>query len=278
MPEKIFKPRKVINIHSHIARTDDVPAKVALWKEQGAVRTCVQALPRGCGWEIYYQNEHLEPLLCQYPDHIIGFAALHLAGEGDRPGVVAEWHARGFRGIKCIEPDQPYDADAYMPFYEEAAKYRMPILFHTGILSFPPDYRGACRIDHMRPARLDRIARSFPELPIIGAHLGTPWCDEAVGLALARPNIYFDLCGGSGLPQWGSRLKWCLAPFAGADWMRDDEHLALRLFRDKFLFGTDSALIERWVLRSEDVLDYLKIPAEIRENFYWKTAAGLLGI
>jgi len=73
----------------------------------------------------------------------------------------------------------------------------MPILFHTGMVSRGlEDTKFRVSSDFMRPVRLDKIARCFPNLIIIGAHLGHPWCDEAAVIMTHNPNVYFDICGG----------------------------------------------------------------------------------
>ena len=49
----------------------------------------------------------------------------------------------------------------------------------------------------MRPFHLDGIANNFPELPIIGAHMGgTGNYDEAASVARWRHQVLFDLSGG----------------------------------------------------------------------------------
>ena len=279
MAVKPFVPRKVINIHTHIKRGEDIARRVALWKEQGAVRTCVlcSAHPPGePNWGVT-TNDELAPHLAAHSDHLIGFGGVNLSGQPDNPSVVGELRAKGFSGLKCIMPAKPYDDDSYMPLYEQAYRLQMPILFHTGFLSFPPGYKGPCRVDHMRPVRLERIAREFPELPIIGAHLGTPWQAEAIRL-LSAPNVFYDISGGSASAAHGSLMKKALAPFPGADLKDPDEHPALKLFAEKLLFGTDNPPVSRWVPRAEEIMDYLHISSETRECFFWKSAAKLLRI
>jgi hypothetical protein len=276
MAELTFTARRVINIHAHVKPGTDVHQKVAVWKEQGAIRTCVQSIVYSA--DEPNANEALAPLLEKYADHLIGFGGLNLSEAPDTPAMVRELHAKGFRGLKCIQPARPYDDDAYMPLYESAAKLGMPILFHTGWLAFRPGYRGPCVNDYMRPVRLERIARYFPELTLIGAHLGTPWNEEAINLAINLPNVHFDISGGSASAQWGSLIKRALAPFPGADFADPDQHIALRLFREKLLFGTDNPPIERWVPRALDILDHLHIPEDARECFFWKTAARILRV
>ena len=99
----------------------------------------------------------------------------------------------------------------------------MPILFHLGVIGGGVDYsithprrdpeaaaafrrwqefrrRGGPRdvsAARMRPFQLDTIANNFPDLPLIGAHLGgTGNYEEASSVARWRHNVVFDLSGG----------------------------------------------------------------------------------
>ena len=47
----------------------------------------------------------------------------------------------------------------------------------------------------MRPTTLDLIARKFPKLTLIGAHLGNPDYAWAAEISRWNPNLYFDLSG-----------------------------------------------------------------------------------
>jgi hypothetical protein len=52
---------------------------------------------------------------------------------------------------------------------------------------------------------LDTLAREFPDLTLVGAHLGNPWYDEAAEAARWNPNLYFDMTG-STLVKKGANL------------------------------------------------------------------------
>ena len=39
---------------------------------------------------------------------------------------------------------------------------------------------------------LDNVALDFPELSIVGGHIGYPWTEEMVALARKYPNVYID--------------------------------------------------------------------------------------
>jgi len=39
---------------------------------------------------------------------------------------------------------------------------------------------------------LDDVAREFPDLKIVGGHIGYPWTNEMIALATKYPNVYID--------------------------------------------------------------------------------------
>jgi predicted TIM-barrel fold metal-dependent hydrolase len=137
------------------------------------------------------------------PDFYIPFAYLNVGYEDCVAGV-REAEAAGFKGVKFIYAAKPYDDDEYFPIYEAAAKANMVCLFHIGIVvgsagvggMHGVDFQGKWRIssNYMRPMHLDRIARAFPDMPIVGAHLGSEsWYEEATSMLEWQKNIYFDL-------------------------------------------------------------------------------------
>ena len=43
-----------------------------------------------------------------------------------------------------------------------------------------------------RPIYLDRVALDFPDLVIVGGHIGYPWTEEAIAVATKHSNFYID--------------------------------------------------------------------------------------
>lgn len=39
---------------------------------------------------------------------------------------------------------------------------------------------------------LDDVAREFPDLKIVGGHVGFPWTNEIIAMAMKHPNVYID--------------------------------------------------------------------------------------
>lgn len=146
----------------------------------------------------------------------------HIVVDDTARGRVTQLHGMGYRGLKIIGSRLPYDDYAYFHMYQEAEDLRMPILFHCGVIGGGVDYaithprrdpqaaeafqrwqsfRGRMPRDvsavRMRPFHLDTIANNFPDLHIIGAHMGgTGNYDEASSVARWRHNVVFDLSGG----------------------------------------------------------------------------------
>lgn len=152
------------------------------------------------------------------------------------PEGIKELYDMGFQGLKAIYPLKPYDDLSYFPYYEKAAELKMPILFHTGIVKGYP-YADAVEglsqsSRNMTPSALYNIASSFPDLTVIGAHLGNPWLDEAVMCLRVLPNIYFDTSGGNSVYQ-----KWLIEHLHWAAPVRDGSKGG---FIDKILMGIDA--------------------------------------
>jgi uncharacterized protein len=131
-----------------------------------------------------------------HPDRLVGLGEIQLDAP-DVLDIVDRFHAAGFRGLgEITKPQYPYDDRRYWPIYERAEKYRMLLLFHTGIVNRPnPQIPEDASSDRMRISTLDLIARRFPQLTIIGAHLGNPDYSWAGEIGRWNPNLYFDVSG-----------------------------------------------------------------------------------
>ena len=181
---------------------------------------------------------------------------------------------QGFVGLKFIIPSTTYHDKSLYPWYEAAQRLNMPIVFHTGIVgrwsNEPVDFDN----NFMRPIYLDSIARRFPKLQVIGAHLGNPWWDEAAMSCRWNPNLYFDLSGGTIIKKPASfidELLW---------WGRGDnleyvDSLGRGAF-EKILFGSDvmekdvPEVVERYLKMAESIQMSQK---EIDAVFYNNAAA-----
>ncbi len=257
----------IIDIHQHLNKLhypdlekyfEDL-ARIS--EEYGLDRLCVS----GVG-EFYngYDNSDVEQVFRRLPHKVVGFAFVEL--DVAKPGVVAEFHDRGFKGIKLIRPVKNYDDEAYFPFYEQMARYRMPALFHTGIvIGAPGDSKKRVSSARMRPIFLETIARRFPELFLIGAHLGHPWFDEAVAVMKYNDNVFFDLSA-------------IISEYIedACEFFR--EKLFLEPPYEKLVFGTDSLIRDFSVGHGlhQSLFEQLELDASVREQVMGQNADRIL--
>ena len=277
------RPDRIINIHGHLRHDQDIAARVKLWEEWHVEKfICLCLHPRWLSHG-YFTNEDFLAIKGKYGEVMIGFAAANIVAVGgiDGPNDVERYVEQGFAGLKFLDPSYPLDHDAYFPIYERAQSLRVPIFFHTGYLA--PDYetdgKYGVNSNNMRPYRFDRIARAFPKLTIIGAHLGIPHCHEALQMIASHPNVFADFSGGSGKkPHVRTVLSAMLPhPMLKTDMSDPQENRALEWFK-KLCFGTDNPEPSVWVPASEYIMDELRIPEHLRRAFYYDNAAALLGL
>lgn len=137
-----------------------------------------------------------------FPDRLLGLGVIRL-GES-RSVDVLRLRESGFVGLKTTRPAANYDDPRFDEVYAAAVDNEMPILFHTGfIVGVVNDRDDDVSSARCRPVYLDRVARTFPNLTIIMAHLGMPWFDEAAQMCRFHSNVYADLSGSNA--GWRSR-------------------------------------------------------------------------
>jgi predicted TIM-barrel fold metal-dependent hydrolase len=208
-------------------------------------------------------NEEIAAAAAANPDVLIPFASVHPARPGaaeEARRLIDEHGVKGFKFHPNIQAFFPNDRAVY-PLYEVIAEAGLPALFHTGhsgIGSGLPG-GGGIRLKYSNPLHVDDVAVDFPELKIVLAHPSFPWQDEALSMALHKPEIYIDLSGWS--PKYFPPQ---LVQYAKT------------LLKQQVLFGSDFPMItpERWLRDFER----LEIDPEVRQLILKDNAARLLGL
>jgi predicted TIM-barrel fold metal-dependent hydrolase len=209
-------------------------------------------------------NEEVAELAAENSDIMIAFASIDPArgAEGVREAkrLIDQYDVRGFKFHPQYQEFFPNDRSAY-PLYEVIAEAGLPALFHTGHSGMGTGMRGGggIRLKYGNPMDVDDVAVDFPDMPIILAHPSWPWQDEALSIALHKPQVYIDLSGWS--PKYFPPQ---LVQFANTQ------------LKHKMLFGTDYPLItpDRWLA------DFAKIGIrdEVRPLILKDNAVRLLGL
>jgi hypothetical protein len=80
------------------------------------------------------------------------------------------------------------DAAKWYPFYAKCVELDVPVQMQVGqslIYTAEQPLRSVGR-----PIALDAIACDFPDLRLVGIHIGIPWTDEMIAMAWKHPNVY----------------------------------------------------------------------------------------
>jgi uncharacterized protein len=209
-------------------------------------------------------NEEVARLAHENDDVLIPFASIdpHKGKLGIREArhLIGEHGVRGFKFHPNTQAFWPNDKTFY-PLYEVIADAGLIALFHSGTTGIGAGMPGGggVHLKYSNPMCIDDVAADFPGLDIILAHPSFPWQDEALAVAVHKPNVYIDLSGWS--PKY---FPPNLIQYTNT------------LLKNKMLFGSDFPLItpERWLADFEklDIKDEVR-PLVIKEN-----AAKLLGL
>jgi predicted TIM-barrel fold metal-dependent hydrolase len=114
----------------------------------------------------------------------------------------------------CVEPGyarNPLHVDdaRLLPIYRKVAELKVPLLFMTGPFAGPDQ-------TYTEPARFERVAKQFPEMPVVLGHGCYPFVTEAIALAynsemtgatnvFLSPDVYMFAPGGQ---AYAEGLNW----------------------------------------------------------------------
>lgn len=172
------------------ALTADLPLErtIAAMDEAGVSvgLTCAWWGPEGP----LVSNDQVAAFVTQYLSRLVGVASVDLGRpmEAVRELRRAVKHL-GFRALRIVPWlwSLPPDDRRYYPLYAECIELGIPFCLpvgHTGPL---------CPSEPGRPIPyLDHVALEFPDLVIVGGHIGCPWTAEMISLATKYPNVYID--------------------------------------------------------------------------------------
>jgi predicted TIM-barrel fold metal-dependent hydrolase len=142
--------------------------------------------PRGA----LISNDEVAAFVRQAPDRLTGVGSLDIT----QPRAAVRELRRcvrelGFKAVRVLPwlwqlpPTHP----RFYPVYAECCELGVPFctqVGHTGPL-LPSDVG--------RPIPyVDQVAIDFPELVIVGGHIGYPWTEEMVAVATKHRNVYID--------------------------------------------------------------------------------------
>jgi uncharacterized protein len=207
-------------------------------------------------------NDEVIAGAAEHDDVLIPFASVdpHRGDAVERARSAIEAGARGFKFHPNLQAFFPNEREFY-PLYEVIEAAGLPALFHTGhsgIGSGVPG-GGGIRLKYSNPIHVDDVAADFPAMPIVLAHPSFPWQDEAISMAMHKPQVHIDLSGWS--PKYFPPQ---LVRYANT------------LLRHQVLFGSDFPMIppDKWLRDFEKV----EIDDDVRPLVLKDNAVRLLGL
>ena len=196
----------------------------------------------------------------QYPDRFMGLAGLD-ATEGMDGVRQLEKAVRdyGFIGAHFyphwfeLAPDHA----RWYPFYAKCVELGVPVQLQVGqSMVYEPSHplRSVGR-----PISLDAVACDFPELVIVGIHVGIPWTEEMIAMAWKHPNVYIGTDAHS--PKfWPEAFVKYINTFG----------------QDKVIFGTDFPILD--FKRARDEVENLGLRPVPKEKLLRSNAIRIYGL
>ena len=124
------------------------------------------------------------------PDYVVGIASVDISKPMDAVRELRRCVKEfGFKGLRVLPWlwGLPPDDRRYYPLYAECIELDITFCLQVG-------HAGPMRPSEPgRPVPyLDNVAHEFPELRIVGGHIGFPWVAEMISLMMKHPNVYVD--------------------------------------------------------------------------------------
>lgn len=199
----------LFDAHTHLARAQDVGGDFArdgvrAWGDsfmpycdermhREAMKQCDGAIVLALDApQVGYtsSNELVARYVREAPGRLFGFASVDPNRDDALQRLRQAIYELGLVGLKLgpvYQKFSPLDPIA-MPLYALCQDADIPILWHQGT-----SFVGKGPLELCSPVLLDAIARSFPNVKMIIAHLGHPWCAETACLIRKHPNLYADI-------------------------------------------------------------------------------------
>ena len=117
------------------------------------------------------------------------------------------------------------DHAKYYPYYAKCCELDIPIMMQVGHSLIYSRNRRLPSVG--RPICLDQVAIDFPELRLLGIHIGVPWTQEMISMAWKHENVFIGVDA-----------------YAPKHWPPEIVHYLDTYGRHKVLFGTDWPVID----------------------------------
>ena len=138
---------------------------------------------------VMISNDEVAGFVAEAPNRLVGVGSVDITKPMDAVREIRRCvNDLGFKAVRVLPWlwEAPPTDRRFYPVYTACCDLGIPFctqIGHTGPLM--PSEVG-------RPIYLDQVALDFPELTIVGGHIGYPWTEEAIAVATKHENVYID--------------------------------------------------------------------------------------
>lgn len=139
---------------------------------------------------LWVNDQDVADYVALHPERLIGFLSIDPTQAGWQDEIYDGHQRLGLRGIKLLPMYAgffPYD-ERLDPLWLYASKHQLPVLLHTGTT-----FVSQAPLEYTLPRHIDVVARRFPDVNIIMAHLGHPYEGECIAVIRKHANVYADI-------------------------------------------------------------------------------------
>jgi predicted TIM-barrel fold metal-dependent hydrolase len=132
--------------------------------------------------------DEVKPVVDAAPDRLFGWVGINPLKKMETLRYI-DYGVRelGFKGVHCYPHwfGVPVNDRTYWPIYAKCCELGVPIALQVGSQTWRA---GAKLCAH--PVWLDDVAFDFPELKLLGLHIGKPWVSEMIMLCRNYENVF----------------------------------------------------------------------------------------
>jgi len=135
-------------------------------------------------------DEYVADFAARAPDKLVGLASCDPTQDGHLDELRRAVEDLRLAGVKMgpiyagFDPRDP----RCRPVYDYCQASGLPIVFHTGTT-----FNRAAPLGVSRPWLFDEVAIAHPQLRMVLAHVGHPFCAECLAVIRKHPHVYADV-------------------------------------------------------------------------------------
>jgi len=246
--------KESIGLDSEIATKGASLEEVVNQMDKAGVTKGLLHAPHMGPWGFRVRPEAVAAAVNKYPDRLVPGAIgvdphKGMTSVRELEGCVKEY---GFKSLHFFPHwlGRPANDAIYYPFYAKCVELGIPVFIQIRMPTQP------FLRSHGRPEYIEEVAAYFPELKIIGLHLGWPWLQEFMALLIKHPNLYMTTSG-----------------YPTRDWDEPFRRFVSAEGQDKIIFGSATPMTRGGIQEALNGIDGHGLDENIKSKILWENAA-----